>query len=147
VAAVQAFNYLLPSAAIRGLAITRTATRYGERLLGHKAALLTLAGLRSRLFARLAAARPAEALETSTGDLAARLGNDVDALEDSVIRRATLPAALASATVALVAALAMGGRPRWRWCWAWWRCGSPPGAWPRACWQNRSPPARKRSRG
>lgn len=110
-AAVQAFNYLLPSAAIRGLAITRTATRYGERLLGHKAALLTLAGLRPRLFARLAAARPAEALETSTGDLAARLGNDVDALEDSVIRRATLPAALASATVALVAGLAMGHLP------------------------------------
>ena len=31
IVAVQAFNYLLPSAAIRLLAITRTVTRYGER--------------------------------------------------------------------------------------------------------------------
>jgi ATP-binding cassette subfamily C protein CydC len=37
--AVQGFNYLLPSAGIRAAAILRTGTRYGERMLGHRAAL------------------------------------------------------------------------------------------------------------
>ncbi len=50
IAAVQAFNYLLPSAAIRLLAIIRTVSRYGERLLSHKSALFALATLRVRLF-------------------------------------------------------------------------------------------------
>ena len=64
-AAIAAFNYLIPSAAIRGLAVVRTAARYGERLWSHEAALRALAGLRSALFARLAHAdgrtAPAEA--------------------------------------------------------------------------------------
>ena len=36
--AAMAFNYLLPSALIRLLAITRTLGRYGERYLSHRAA-------------------------------------------------------------------------------------------------------------
>ncbi|MGM3253256.1 heme ABC transporter ATP-binding protein/permease CydC, partial [Escherichia coli] len=35
--AAATFNYLLPSAAIRGFAIIRTASRYGERLWSHDA--------------------------------------------------------------------------------------------------------------
>jgi hypothetical protein len=38
--AAQGFNYLIPSAAVRAAAILRTGTRYGERMLGHRAALL-----------------------------------------------------------------------------------------------------------
>jgi ATP-binding cassette subfamily C protein CydC len=43
VVAVQAFNYLLPSAGIRFLAIARTVLRYFERYLGHAGALRALA--------------------------------------------------------------------------------------------------------
>ena len=38
IAAAQAFNYMLPSAGIRLLAIVRTGARYGERLASHAAA-------------------------------------------------------------------------------------------------------------
>ena len=54
-AVAQGFNYLLPSAAIRLLAILRTGGRYGERLVGHDAALRALARLRPALFRALAA--------------------------------------------------------------------------------------------
>lgn len=105
IAAAQAFNYLLPSAAIRGLAIARTAGRYGERLLSHRAALLALADLRPALFARLAGADPVQALDRPAGAVAAQLGSDVDRLEDRVVRKVALPAALAAvlAGLALVA--------------------------------------------
>ena len=65
VASVRAFNYLLPSAGIRGLAIARTLSRYGERLFGHRAALFALADLRPALFARLAASRSPSAQHSS----------------------------------------------------------------------------------
>ena len=35
IVAAQAFNYMLPSAGIRLLAIVRTGARYGERLASH----------------------------------------------------------------------------------------------------------------
>lgn len=85
VLAAQGFNYLLPSAAIRLFAIIRTASRYGERLWGHKAALHTLAALRVTLFTRLIAADVAASARAS-GDLTARLMEDVAALEDRLVR-------------------------------------------------------------
>ena len=108
VASARAFNYLLPSAGIRGLAIARTLSRYGERLFGHRAALLALADLRPALFARLAASDPSLSLARSSGDMAARLGSDVDALEDSVVRKVTVPGALAGAVAGLIAASLAG---------------------------------------
>lgn len=108
VASVRAFNYLLPSAGIRGLAIARTLSRYGERLFGHRAALFALADLRPALFARLAASDPSLSLARSSGDMAARLGSDVDALEDSVVRKVTVPGALAGAVAGLIAASLAG---------------------------------------
>ena len=105
---VRAFNYLLPSAGIRGLAIARTLSRYGERLFSHRVALFALADLRPALFARLAATDPSRALARSSGDMAARLGSDVDALEDSVVRKVTVPGALAGAAAGLIAASLAG---------------------------------------
>jgi len=49
IVAAQAFNYMLPSAAIRLLAIVRTGARYGERLASHGAAFGALARLRPAL--------------------------------------------------------------------------------------------------
>ena len=96
-AAVSAFNYLLPSAGLRGLAIARTAGRYGERLFSHRAAFRALAALRPALFAGLAAAPPAKSLALSSGEAAARLVQDVNALETAFVRRAAPWAAAAAA--------------------------------------------------
>lgn len=104
-AAVAAFNYLIPSAAIRGLAILRTAGRYGERLLSHQAALTAMADLRGQLFGKLAAQDSRTAPDLAGGDASARLIGDIEALEDLVVRRPSRPASLAAAgfAVALVA--------------------------------------------
>ena len=101
-AAVLAFNYLVPSAFIRLLAVARTAARYFERLLAHQAALLTLAGVRVGLMAQLAAADPRAIRALSGADAAARLTADVDALEDRIIRAPARPAALAATLLALL---------------------------------------------
>ena len=104
--AVQAFNYLLPSAGLRALAIIRTAGRYGERLFGHRAAFRALAALRPALFAGLAAAPPQLALGLSSGEASARLVQDVGAIETVFVRRsapwaATAGAGAAAAVIAL----------------------------------------------
>ncbi|MFN4176206.1 MAG: amino acid ABC transporter ATP-binding/permease protein, partial [Phenylobacterium sp.] len=110
-AAVQAFNYLLPSAGMRGLAILRTLGRYGERLAGHRAAFHALAALRPALFAGLAAAPAAKALGLSSGEASARLVQDVDAVETHFVRRsapwsAAAAAGAAGAVIALASPLA-----------------------------------------
>lgn len=111
IVAVQAFNYLLPSAGIRGLAIARTLSRYFERILGHRAALIGLADLRPLLFARLAGADISEITSRSSGTIAAHLGSDVEALEDLSIRRIAMTAATAGALAGLGAALLAGVAP------------------------------------
>ncbi|WP_010544695.1 ATP-binding cassette domain-containing protein [Sphingomonas elodea] len=107
-AAAAAFNYLIPSAAIRGLAILRTAGRYGERLLSHQAALTAMADLRGALFGKLAAQDSRTAPDLAGGDASARLIGDIEALEDLVVRRPSRPASLAAALFA-VALVALAG--------------------------------------
>lgn len=102
VLAAQGFNYLVPSAMIRLLAIVRTTARYGERLYGHRAALMALATVRARLFDRILSVRDVRAV--SAGDTVTRLVQDIGALEDSLVRRPALPAALAGAVIGLVLA-------------------------------------------
>ncbi len=99
-AAVQAFNYLLPSAGLRGLAILRTAGRYGERLFAHRAALHALSALRPALFRAIAEAPPGKALALSGGEASARLVQDVDALETLFVRRPSRAVAAAAAIAA-----------------------------------------------
>lgn len=106
--AVQTFNYLLPSAAIRAAAVIRTGTRYGERMFGHRAALFALAKVRTGVFRRVVAAALAGDLPGRPGELASRLGKDVDALEDAVIRRISRPGGWACGAAGLIGALAMG---------------------------------------
>jgi len=98
-ATAQAFNYLLPAATIRLLAILRTGFRYVERISGHEAALKALARLRPALFAALAAAPPREALALSAGEASARLVQDVDAIESLFVRLSS-PWATATAVAA-----------------------------------------------
>lgn len=103
-AALQSFNYLLPSAGIRLAAISRTGGRYLERLLAHEAALGALAEVRVNLFRRLALIDPRRLGPLSSGEGVARLTSDVDALEEQVIRSPARPAALAGAGVAVALA-------------------------------------------
>jgi ATP-binding cassette subfamily C protein CydC len=80
------FNYFLPAAAIRGLAILRTVGRYVERLVSHEAAFRVLAELRVWLFERLEPLAPAGLERYASGDVAGRLRADVDALETLYLR-------------------------------------------------------------
>jgi len=80
------FNYFIPSAAIRALAICRTIGRYIERLVTHEAAFRALSGLRLWLFVRLAPLSPAFLERYSSGDLSGRLRNDIDSLETLYLR-------------------------------------------------------------
>ncbi|RZF66381.1 ATP-binding cassette domain-containing protein [Sphingomonas populi] len=97
--AAQAFNYMLPSAGIRLLAIVRTGARYGERLAAHEAAFGALARIRPALFRAIAAAPVGKALALSTGEATARMIGDVDAIETRFVRLSApwgVAAALAS---------------------------------------------------
>jgi len=76
-----AFNYYTPAAAIRAFAILRTGARYGERLTTHDTTLRVLSGLRAWLFRRLIPLAPARLAALRSGELFARLRNDVDILE------------------------------------------------------------------
>ena len=108
--AVQAFNYLVPSAAIRAAAILRTGTRYGTSMFSHRAALFALAQVRTALFGIVAAKALGGHEPARSGAIAKRLGSDVDALEDSVIRKVSRPSAWTAAAVGLAASLMLGWR-------------------------------------
>ena len=86
-AAAQSFNYMMPSAVIRLLAIVRTGGRYVERVAGHEAALKALARLRPQLFDAIAAGPAEGALRLSSGEVSARLVQDVDAVQTLFVRR------------------------------------------------------------
>ena len=89
-AAAQSFNYMMPSAIIRLLAIVRTGGRYVERVAGHEAALKALARLRPQLFDAIAKGSAERALNLSSGEVSARLVQDVDAVQTLFVRRSAL---------------------------------------------------------
>lgn len=97
-----AFNYLLPSAGIRFLAITRTVGRYAERLVTHEATFRILSELRVWLFRRFEPLAPACLERYAGGDVVGTLRGDVDALETVYLK---IIAPLAVGTVSIVASL------------------------------------------
>lgn len=101
-ATAYAFDVFAPSAAIRLLALSRTAARYGERMTTHEATLSVLAALREKLFRGFAAPQAAKNLQARPARLLNRLTADIDAL-DSLYLRVLVPAA-----VAVLAAVATG---------------------------------------
>ncbi|MBF0686842.1 MAG: thiol reductant ABC exporter subunit CydC [Cellulomonas sp.] len=80
--------------AVRTFGIGRGLMRYLERLVSHDIALRGMADLRVTLYERLAAGSPQALLSVRRGDLLARVGADVDAVGDVVVR-GLLPAAVA----------------------------------------------------
>lgn len=96
------FDVFRPSAAVRFLALGRTAARYGERLLTHDATLKALATLRVRLLAGLAAAPYPELVRFRAGQVLSRITADVDAL-DGLVLRLLIPAAAGLAVLVATA--------------------------------------------
>lgn len=99
-------NYFTPAAVIRFLAIVRTAGRYAERLLTHKATFSALASLRFYFYSRLEPLLPYYRLQLQSADLLARLQQDIDQL-DNFYLRVLLPMVVAVVSVPLVC-LALG---------------------------------------
>ena len=88
------FDVFMPSAGIRLLAMGRTLSRYGERLVTHDATLAVLADLREQLFRGWARPEAARQLLLRPARLLFRLTADIDALE-SVYLRLLVPLAAA----------------------------------------------------
>ena len=102
---------------VRFFGVSRGVLRYVERLAGHDAAFRVLAKLRSRAYVRLEHLAPAGLAEFRSGDLLARLVEDVDGLADLWLRLLLpylIAGVAASATVAAIwfavpgAAIALG---------------------------------------
>lgn len=100
------FDVFMPSAGIRLLALGRTASRYGERLVTHDATFAVLASLRVRLFRGWARPEAARELLMRPARLLFRLTSDIDALE-SLYLRLLVPAA-AALGAALLAGVVLG---------------------------------------
>jgi thiol reductant ABC exporter CydC subunit len=66
--------------------ISRGLFRYGERLVGHDGAFRVLANLRVSVYRRLEALAPAGLPAFRSGDLLARLVDDVDSMQDLILR-------------------------------------------------------------
>ena len=71
---------------VRFFGISRGLLRYAERLVGHDAALRSLADLRLRVYRALARARGPAPRALRSGDLLVRLVDDVDSLLDLMLR-------------------------------------------------------------
>ncbi|MFZ2404870.1 MAG: thiol reductant ABC exporter subunit CydC [Methylobacter sp.] len=95
------FNFMLPAAQIRALAITRTLGRYGERVVTHEATFRVLAGIRSWFFQQLIPLVPGRLSSMRSGDLLSRMTADIDAL-DALYLRLLAPAVVAAIGVTAV---------------------------------------------
>lgn len=109
------FDVFMPSAGIRLLALGRTLSRYGERLVTHDATLAVVAGLREQLFRGWAQPEAARQLLLRPARLLFRLTVDMDALE-AVYLRLLVP--LAATLGAVLFASVVLGMLQW-----WWGIG------------------------
>ncbi len=103
-------NYFTPAAFIRAFAIVRTGGRYLERLVSHEATFRILASLRIWLYGRFEPLAPAGLMPIHSGDVLARLGNDIDRLENAFLRL-LVPMAVAALTVLVVCGVAFSYLP------------------------------------
>ena len=94
-------NYFTPAAIIRFLAIVRTAGRYAERMLTHRATFNALAYLRHYFYQQLEPLLPYYRLDLRSGDLLAHLQQDIDNL-DNFYLRVLLPIVVALISVPVV---------------------------------------------
>ncbi|ALS33570.1 ATP-binding cassette, subfamily C, bacterial CydC [Pseudoalteromonas translucida KMM 520] len=94
-------NYFTPAGTIRFLAIVRTASRYGERLVTHNATFLMLSEIRVSVFSTLSKLNNVDLAMSRSADLVNRLQNDVDAL-DKFYLNVLLPMLVALLSVPII---------------------------------------------
>ncbi len=94
VATAQLFNFFFPSVGVRLLAMVRTATRYGERIVSHEATFRILETLRVWCYRRIEPLVPARLSRLHSGDLLSRIITDIDTL-DNLYLRVLSPSAVA----------------------------------------------------
>lgn len=82
----ETFNYMLPSGAVRGFSIGRTAGRWGERVVSHNATFKLLTELRIFFFKKLIPLIPGRFSKLRDADLLNRLVADVDAMDHVYLR-------------------------------------------------------------
>jgi thiol reductant ABC exporter CydC subunit len=71
--------------AVQFFGLSKGLARYGQRLVGHDAALRALASLRVRIYAALELLAPSGLPAFRSGDLMARFVDDVDAVQDLLV--------------------------------------------------------------
>jgi ATP-binding cassette subfamily C protein CydC len=103
--AALAFNFHMPAAFVRLFALSKTLGKYGERVVGHRAALLDQVNRRARLFVAMAHAPATRAAGWQLGNQD-RLSDYIEDVEDVDYARlrAGMPAAVLMAGTALLAA-------------------------------------------
>ncbi len=118
---------------VRFFGIARGTFRYLERLASHEMALSGVVALRTRTYDRVARSSASQVLSLKRGDIVARMGGDIDAMGDAVVRSivplgvaatvsliavaitaACLPLAGLALAVCLAAAALLGGALTWR---------------------------------
>ena len=97
-------NYFTPAGTIRFLAIVRTASRYGERLVTHNATFLLLSEIRVSVFNTLSQLSNVDLAMSRSADLFNRMQNDVEAL-DKFYLNVLLPMIVALISVPIVVAI------------------------------------------
>lgn len=82
----ETFNYMLPGGGVRGLAMGRTAGRWGERVVSHNATFKLLTDLRVFFFEKLTPLIPGRVGNLRDADLLNRLVADVSAMDHVYLR-------------------------------------------------------------
>ncbi|WP_261833219.1 heme ABC transporter ATP-binding protein/permease CydC [Vibrio ishigakensis] len=82
----ETFNYMLPGGGVRGLAMGRTAGRWGERVVSHNATFKLLTDLRVFFFEKLTPLIPGRVANVRDADLLNRLVADVSAMDHVYLR-------------------------------------------------------------
>ena len=82
----QVFNYFYPSIGVRIFAISRTLTRYMDRIVSHDATFRQLESLRVWFYLHLEPLAPARLMAFRSGDILNRIVADIDALDNLYLR-------------------------------------------------------------
>lgn len=103
----RSFNYMFASGGVRAFALSRTLLRYGERMVTHEATFRILARLRLFIFDTAAPLAPGRLSTLRSGDVLARVTQDVDALDNLYLRLMTplVSAALGALATSIILAL------------------------------------------
>lgn len=102
--AAQIFNFFYPSAGVRFFALSRTVSRWSERVVTHEATFRLIGAMRVWLYQALSRLSPAQTGSLHGADLLSRLTRDIDAL-DNLYQRLLLPSIAAWLTLLLLAAV------------------------------------------